>query len=62
MKQLREFFSDNKGKLSSNRVMCMLTLLTGMYVCIFLREETVIGGSLILGALGGKTLQKFGEK
>ena len=68
---LREIFSDDKGNLSSGRIMAMIALLGGLAL-LFLqavgysecgKEDLLAPISLLVGgALGGKTLQKKFEK
>ena len=67
----REIFSDDKGQLSSGRIMAMIALLGGLAL-LFLqtvgysecgKEYLLAPISLLVGgALGGKTLQKKFEK
>lgn len=66
---IREIFSDNKGTLSSFRIMAMIALVGGLAILFcdvyFWEKNTsyeLVYVALFGGALGGKAAQKKFEK
>lgn len=68
MKIMREFFSENNGRLSSMRLYCFISLLTSIGISfygILMNKTTDIFSFTVLylvGAFAPKSIQKFAEQ
>ena len=62
MKVTKEFFQDNTGRYSMMRLLVFISVITALAGGITGLMDNVMVGSILAIAIGGKGLQKFGEK
>lgn len=58
---VKDFLSDEGGRLSTGRLMSLLTLMTAIG-CIMANKDTDLILGLVALAIGGKTLQAAAER
>lgn len=60
MKELKNYFYDDEGKLSSTRINCLVALVVAI-IATFATKDFQLAAVWVTAAFGSKAAQKFAE-